>query len=93
MVDIQSELPAEKEWWNTRGQAIKSDFMKELDQEEKTTTSANASRKASLISSPVRNNSDEDAVLVEGGGPVGFQGDLPSAPATPGSAKKRKGKK
>lgn len=107
MADIQANLPSEKEWWDRRKQGIQSDFMKELDDDEnaaKATASrqgsvasasgAGASRQGSVTSTPgagVRQSSDEDAVLVEAGGPDETIG---STPSTPGSAKKkRKGKK
>lgn len=93
MSDIQATLPSEKEWWDRRKQAIQSDFMKELDEDENA-AKASASRQGSVVSSSgagARQNSDEDAVLVEAGGPDETIG---STPSTPGSAKKkRKGKK
>lgn len=69
--DIQSQTEAEVEWWKTRRASIQDGFMKELESD-----SAATSTKAS------KPGSDEDTVLVEGGGPV----------AT-GSIRKKKGKK
>ncbi|GAB7356711.1 hypothetical protein MBLNU459_g7416t1 [Dothideomycetes sp. NU459] len=92
MADIQLALPSEKEWWDRRRQGIRSDFMKELDDEEKS-AKASASRQGSVASAAgaaVRQSSDEDAVLVEAGGPDGAIG---STPSTPGSAKRKKGRK
>jgi translocation protein SEC66 len=51
--EILSKNATEKEWWENRKSAIRTEFMKELDDEKK---------------------SEEDAVLVEGGGPAGSVG-------------------
>ncbi|KAF2013554.1 hypothetical protein BU24DRAFT_494007 [Aaosphaeria arxii CBS 175.79] len=56
--DILSTSQSEKEWWEKRKATIQSEFMKELDDE----------KEASVVS-PVK-GSDDDAVLVEGGGPA-----------------------
>lgn len=71
--DIQSQIKAERDWWDKRRAKIQSDFMKELD--EPKTAPASGGK-----------GSDEDGVLVEGGGPdVQVSGQQ-------GSVKKRKGK-
>lgn len=83
MEDIQSKLPEDKEWWDKRKEGIQSQFMKELDEEaagsrKGSVVSGSGSRQGSVVSvAGQKNTSDEDAVLVE----------------TPGSAKKKKGKK
>jgi len=65
MEELQAQTTSEKEWWEKKRASIQSNFMKELDEGPK---------------SPQR-GSDDDAVLVEAGGPaVGQQG----------SAKKKK---
>jgi translocation protein SEC66 len=51
--EILSKNATEKEWWENRKSAIRTEFMKELDEEKK---------------------GEEDAVLVEGGGPAGSVG-------------------
>lgn len=68
--DIQSQSEAEIEWWKNRRASIQDEFMKELDTE---------SGAPAKISKP---GSDEDAVLVDGGGP-----------AATGSIRKKKAKK
>lgn len=92
MDELQSQVAAEKEWWEKRKATIQSDFMKELDDESGTSKglpSAAATGGASLAtgvvtpSAVVRNGSDDDAVLVEAGGKQDQQG----------GGKKKKGKK
>lgn len=93
MAEVQADVAKEKEWWDRRKDTIKSDFMKEL--EDETTAdddkTASDSRKGSVVAaSPAQKNtntatSDDDAVLVDAGGPAS---DSPSK--TPGSAKKKK---
>jgi translocation protein SEC66 len=56
MQEIQAQKDSEKEWWENRKKTIEAEFMKELD--ESPTTKA-----------PGR-TSDDDAVLVESGGPA-----------------------
>ncbi|ORY15021.1 translocation protein-like protein sec66 [Clohesyomyces aquaticus] len=62
--EIQATGPAEKEWWEKRRTEISSSFMKELD-EEKSTPAADATTK-----SIPKIGSDDDAVIVEAGGPT-----------------------
>ena len=57
--EILATATSEKEWWEKRKATIKSDFMKELDEE-----------KSSAAKPAPRNGSDDDAVIVEGGGPA-----------------------
>lgn len=87
MAEIQAQLLHEKEWWDKRKSNIQSTFMKELDEDEEKAKGAD-SRKASVVSNPAaqKSNSDDDAVLVEAGGPGA---DAPQS-QTPGSAKKKK---
>ncbi|KAH7399306.1 translocation protein-like protein sec66 [Pyrenochaeta sp. MPI-SDFR-AT-0127] len=54
--EIMSKATEEKEWWEKRKATIQTDFMKELDEEERV------------------KSSEDDAVLVEGGGPAGSVG-------------------
>lgn len=90
MAEIQAQLPQEKEWWDKRKSNIQSTFMKELDEDEEKAKGAD-SRKASIVSNPAaqKSNSDDDAVLVEAGGPAADT----VQNQTPGSAKKKKNKK
>ncbi|KAF2723239.1 hypothetical protein K431DRAFT_292631 [Polychaeton citri CBS 116435] len=75
--DIQVQLDSERAWWDRKKTGIQSDFMKELEQDTQ----------ESSVKSPdglgKKSGSDDDAVLVDAGGPVGTQG----------GAKKKKGKK
>ncbi len=73
--ELQAQAKVEREWWDKRRASIQSDFMKELDE------SAGSSKPTTPGE---RIGSDEDAVIVEGGGP---------AVAGKGSTRKRKGKK
>jgi translocation protein SEC66 len=71
MTEIQAEAPADKEWWEKKRANISSEFMKELDKEASTASKG-------------PKGSDDEAVLVESGGPaVSQQG---------GGKKKKKGK-
>ncbi|KAI9741086.1 MAG: translocation protein S66 [Cirrosporium novae-zelandiae] len=72
---VTAQVDTEKKWWEKRRAAIQADFMKELDEE----TIAN---KVNVVGE--KQGSDEDAVLVDAGGP---------AVPTKGGAKKKKGKK
>ena len=83
MAELQAKVPEEKDWWERRKQGIQEGFMKELDDDAQ--TAAGVVKKGSAGQ---RLPSDDDAVLVEAGGPAGAQGG-----ETPGSAKKKKGKK
>jgi translocation protein SEC66 len=78
--EMQAEAETEKESWEKRKASIQSEFMKELDQESSTTASTTANGK-------VTKTSDDEAVLVEAGGPTatGLQ-------QSSGSAKNRKKK-
>lgn len=79
---IQSKTQSEREWWDKERASIQSQFMKELDEE---TAAAEAGKeKGPAAGESNRVGSDEDAVLVEGGGPGSAAGK---------GAKKRKGKK
>ncbi|KAF2797867.1 hypothetical protein K505DRAFT_322249 [Melanomma pulvis-pyrius CBS 109.77] len=71
LTDILATSSSEKEWWEKRKAAIQSDFMKELDEEKKGPITE-AERNSSVSSAkPVpRMGSDDDAVIVEGGGPA-----------------------
>lgn len=68
--EIQSQTESEKAWWEKRRASIQEEFMKELDSESAATAKTSKA------------GSDEDAVMVEGGGP-----------AATGSMRKKKGKK
>lgn len=73
--EVQAQAKAEREWWDKRRARIESDFMKELDGTASATKPTTPGEKV---------GSDEDAVIVEGGGP---------AAAGKGSTRKKKGKK
>ncbi|KAL8798016.1 MAG: hypothetical protein Q9182_007030 [Xanthomendoza sp. 2 TL-2023] len=81
---IQDRGKVDKEWWMQEKAFIKSRFMKELEEGKK------ENMKLALASSGDRAGSDEDTVLVEGGGPAASgAASGPRSEAT----KKRKGKK
>lgn len=77
---IQAKGKKDREWWDQEKATIQSNFMRELGEDEKENSKPAA---ASLAD---RAGSDEDAVLVEGGGPA-------TLGASKGAARKRKGKK
>ncbi|KAF2118122.1 translocation protein-like protein sec66 [Lophiotrema nucula] len=71
LTEILATAPSEKEWWEKRKATIQSDFMKELDDE-----------KSPRREGHVAKGSDDDAVIVEAGGPADKAG----------KGKKKKGK-
>ncbi|KAF2679324.1 hypothetical protein K458DRAFT_314583 [Lentithecium fluviatile CBS 122367] len=78
--EILSTAQSEKEWWEKRKATIQSDFMKELDDEKAVKSPAESSYGGSVKG--VKSMSDDDAVLVEAGGPA----------EKAAKAKKKKGK-
>ena len=81
--EIQSQGRADREWWDAEKASISSNFMKELDQDAGIGANAavtNGSSKpipstGSVVGGDKAGASDEDAVMVEGGGPaVGLKG-------------------
>ncbi|KAL2004371.1 hypothetical protein VTN02DRAFT_2017 [Thermoascus thermophilus] len=102
--DCQSKVNEEREWWDRKKASIQEGFMKELDQEEAEKTAAmaatpvpgspgpkNLERPMSAgtsTASAVSTASDDDAVLVESGGPTAT-----GTGSTGGGKKKKKGKK
>lgn len=99
----QAEGKADREWWDKERASIQSNFMAELEESSSARAGAGASiakgaaaglsarttPKSSALGGE-RGGSDEDTVLVEGGGPA-----VLGSTATPKAAttKKRKGKK
>lgn len=59
LTEILATAPAEKEWWEKRKATIQSEFMKELDEEKKGQSTG-----------PPSVTSNDDAVIVEAGGPA-----------------------
>ena len=82
---LQAKGRAEREWWDKERASIHSKFMQELDEEKP----AEATKGAPSGATSGAANSDEDAVLVEGGGPAASG----STAGSKGGTKKRKGKK
>ena len=80
--ELQAQGKKDREWWDQERASIQSKFMKELDEEP------SAAGNKPTASGGARTGSDEDAVLVEGGGPAAS-----GSAAGQGSMKKRKGKK
>ncbi|KAL8984877.1 MAG: hypothetical protein Q9177_004587 [Variospora cf. flavescens] len=77
ITSIQAKGKRDREWWDREKATIQSNFMKELGDGEKETA------KPATVTGTDKVGSEEDAVMVEGGGP-----------AAPGSSKKkRKAKK
>ena len=82
VAELQAKGKADNEWWEKERQSISSKFMEELDKEAPVENSKPASTGAGT--------SDEEAVLVEAGGPVTGGS---AAGSKGGTVKKRKGKK
>lgn len=129
VAELQAQGKSDREWWDQKRATIQSDFMKELNDQDKTTTggagggggggsgagattttpatttattgstSTSDAPPSNLTKSPstqgekvgVSVGSDEDTVLVEGGGPA--TSGSASGSAKGGAMKKRKGKK
>lgn len=81
VVEAQSKAREDREWWDKERASIQSIFMKELDE-------GGQADSGKLVRSG-KGSSDEDAVLVESGGPASSG----SAPGSKGGTQKRKGKK
>ncbi|KAL8642143.1 MAG: hypothetical protein Q9228_001135 [Teloschistes exilis] len=81
---IQTQGKADRQWWDHEKASIQSKFMKELDEGEKEST------KLTATSGTDKFGSDEDAVVVDGGGPAAASG---TSNTPKGGTKKRKGKK
>ncbi len=82
---LQAKGRADREWWDKERASIQSKFMQELDEEKP----AGVPKAAPSGAAPGTANSDEDAVLVEAGGPAASG----STAGLKGGTKKRKGKK
>lgn len=78
MEELQSRVDDERDWWDVRKKGIQDGFMKELDQESSTAAATTPAAK--------KIGSDDEAVIVEAGGPAGSQGQT-------GSVRKKKNKK
>jgi translocation protein SEC66 len=59
MEELQSQVDAEKEWWEKKKAITREEFMKELETEKPTASTSKGS--------------DDDGVLVEAGGPAAAQ--------------------
>lgn len=65
--ELQSQTKPEKEWWEKKKARVQAEFMKELEAEKPL---ASPTSKASTAGSTTGKGSDDDAVMVEGGGPA-----------------------
>lgn len=99
MAEMPAQVEAEKEWWTKRKQGIQQDFMKEIGADEPNEAAATGvdEKKPATPKIAAKSGSDDEAVLVEGGGPTVAQGPGSSGTSTPASGgsskKKKKGKK
>ena len=80
LAEIQAKGKAEKERLDREKENVKSEFLKELNEEQTEATRAEGT-------AGEKTGSDEDAVLVDGGGPAA------TGSSAAKGAKKRKGKK
>ncbi|KAI7522098.1 hypothetical protein KC316_g19315, partial [Hortaea werneckii] len=89
--EIRAQLPSERTWWDQKRAGIQSEFMKELELDGQ--QPAEAENKSA--GEKKTGSSDDDAVLVDAGGPTQAQGQGggESGGSGGGGAKKRKGKK
>lgn len=83
---LQAKGKTDREWWDKERASIQSKFMQELDELEKP---AEGSKGAASGTASGAVGSDEDTVLVEGGGPAASGSNAGSK----GGTKKRKSKK
>lgn len=67
VTELRSQLEAERAWWDKKRAGISSNFMKELEEDGKAEAPAHLQKKT---------GSDDDAVLVEAGGPANVQGSM-----------------
>ena len=88
VAEIQAQGKIDRERWDKERENIQTNFMKELDEDASAGAGANTS-KAGSTSQTEKGGSDEDAVLVESGGPASTG----SAAVSKGGTKKRKVKK
>lgn len=79
--ELQAQGKTDRAWWDQERASIQSKFMKELDEAPATT--------GTKPTTPGADRSDEDTVMVEGGGPAASG----SAAGSKGGTKKRKAKK
>lgn len=78
---LQAKGRVDREWWDKERESISTKFMQELDEVPAATSKA---------ASTGVGNSDEEAILVEAGGPAAGGS---TAGSKGGTVKKRKGKK
>lgn len=83
VAELQAKGRADREWWDKERESISTKFMQELDNEVPVESSKPTSTGTAT--------SDEEAVLVEAGGPAA--GASAAAGSKGGTVKKRKGKK
>lgn len=92
VAEIQAQGKSDREWWEHKRATIQSNFMKELEEDtisgptSGSTSSPAPSGVRSASTSAEKVGSDDDTVLVEGGGPA-------TSGSAKGNTKKRKGKK
>lgn len=82
VAELQAKGKADREWWDQERASIQSKFMKELEDDA-------GAGVGKAPGSDKNVTSDEDAVLVEAGGPAASG----SIAGSKGGTKKRKGKK
>ncbi|KAF2281192.1 translocation protein-like protein sec66 [Westerdykella ornata] len=63
--EILSTAKSEREWWDQRRATLQDELLKELDEEKKS-----EEKKVPIIDASVSKGSDDEAVLVESGGPA-----------------------
>lgn len=69
--EILSTTQSEREWWDNRRSEIQAGFMKELDEEKvKSPTEGSVAGSVAGSVKGAKTTSDDDAVLVESGGPA-----------------------
>lgn len=71
IAELQEKVDAEKAWWEKKRAGISSEFLKELEEEG---GDLRATQAAAVANTPKKTSCDDDAVLVEAGGPDSAQG-------------------
>ncbi|KAF2459846.1 translocation protein-like protein [Lineolata rhizophorae] len=99
IAEEETETAREKDWWEKKRAGIQSDFMRELEDEKRSTSATMdapvlaTNKGGAPVNAGTRGGSDDDAVLVEAGGPAAPGGTQQQTSGGGGGGKKKKGKK
>lgn len=68
--EILSTAQSEREWWDQRRATLQDELLKELDEEKKPEEKKPEEKKVPITDASAPKGSDDEAVLVESGGPA-----------------------